>query len=189
MEPDSEIANAMAAMLDDGVSSHLTGRLFSAAAAWRENEPSLRRRAHTFLMEHVSRADGDQAHAISSAVDRKDTLVPDDFTRELIVAIAENPSVLKASLTGRFADGLQSLLLYPGFDEPVMYVTERVADLIVGQHGGRHRGFIDGDFVQVAIALQRNDGPLRTRAMDVYEKLLDAGAYGAEEAARAAVGR
>ncbi len=115
--------------------------------------------------------------------------MPDDFTRELIVAIAENPSVLKASLTGRFADGLQSLLLYPGFDEPVMYVTERVADLIVGQHGGRHRGFIDGDFVQVAIALQRNDGPLRTRAMDVYEKLLDAGAYGAEEAARAAVGR
>lgn len=70
-----------------------------------------------------------------------------------------------------------------------MYVTERIAGLIVDQHGGRHRGFIDRDFVQVAIALQRNDGPLRKRAMDVYEKLLDAGAYGAEEAAKAAVGR
>ena len=189
VEPDSKIANAMAAMLDDGVSSQLTGRLFSAAAAWRENEPSLRRRAHAFLMEHVSRSVGDQAHAISSAVDKRDTLAPDDFTRELIVAVADNPSVLAASLTGRFADGLQSLLLYPGFDEPVMYVTERIAGLIVDQHGGRHRGFIDRDFVQVAIALQRNDGPLRKRAMDVYEKLLDAGAYGAEEAAKAAVGR
>ena len=189
VEPDGEIANAMAAMLDDDSSSQLTGRLFSAAAAWQENEPALRRRSHTFLMEHVSQADGDQAHAISLAVARNDTLAPDDFTREMIVTIADNPSVLAASLTGRFTDSLQSLLLYPGFDEPVMHVAERVADLIVGQHGGRHRGLVDRDFVHVAIALQRNDGPLRARAMDVYEKLLDAGAYGAEESAKAAVGR
>ncbi|MXO94847.1 hypothetical protein GRI34_00255 [Erythrobacter aquimaris] len=189
VEPDSEMANALAAILDDDVSSQITGRLFSAAAAWRENDPSLRMRAHEFLMGHVSRADGDQAHAISSTVDMRETLAPDDFTRELIAAIADNSSVLAASLTGKFADGLQSLLLYPGFDEPVMDVTERIANLIVGQHGGRHRGFIDRDFVQLAIALQRNDGPLRARAMDVYEKLLDAGAYGAEEAAKAALGR
>ena len=45
------------------------------------------------------------------------------------------------------------------------------------------------EFVQVTIALQRSDGPLRARAMDVYEKLLDAGTYGAEEAAKAAIGR
>ncbi|MGI9360185.1 MAG: hypothetical protein ACR2O7_01210 [Parasphingorhabdus sp.] len=91
---------------------------------------------------------------------------------------------LAASLTGRFADGLQSLLLYPRFDEPVMHVTERMAELIADKKGGQRRGFIDKDFVQVSIALQRNDGPLRARAMDVYEKLLDAGAYGAEEAAK-----
>lgn len=89
VEPDSKIANALAAMLDDGVSSQLTGRLFSAAAAWRESESSLRRRAHAFLMEYVSRSERDQAHAISSAVDKRDTLAPDDFTRELIVAVAE----------------------------------------------------------------------------------------------------
>lgn len=111
------------------------------------------------------------------------------MTKELILQIAENAEVLGASLTGRFADGLQSLLLYPGFDDPVMQVTERVAELIIDKKGGKGRGFIDKDFVQVAIALQRNDGPLRARAMDVYEKLLDAGAYGAEEAARDVLGR
>ncbi|MBT2132701.1 ATP-binding protein [Croceibacterium sp. LX-88] len=189
VEPDSVTAKALAALVNDDVSPELTGRLFTAASAWGENERSLKAQAHAFLMEHVSRVGGDQAHAISAAVDQTDNLAPDDFTRELIVAVADNASVLAASLTGRFADGLQSLLLYPGFDEPVMYVTERIATLIVDQRGGMHRGFIDRDFVQVAIALQRNDAPLRARAMDVYEKLLDAGAYGAEEAAKAAMGR
>lgn len=189
VEPESETAMALAALLDDKISAQMTGRLFSAAGAWRENDLSLRERAHEVLMRHVATAEGDQAHAISSAVDRYDTLAPDHFTQELILAVSENPSVLAASLTGRFADGLQSLLLYPGFDEPVMHVTERIADLVLDQKGGKHRGFIDRDFVQVAIALQRNDGPLRARAMDVYEKLLDAGAYGAEEAAKAAIGR
>jgi hypothetical protein len=189
VEPESEIAKGLAALLNDRSSGQMTGRLFSAAGAWRENDRTLRERAHEMLMSHVATAEGDQAHAISSAVDRHDTLAPDPFTRELILAISENPSILAASLNGRFADGLQSLLLYPGFDEPVMHVTERIAELILDQQGGKHRGFIDRDFVQVAVALQRNDGPLRARAMDVYEKLLDAGAYGAEEAAKAAIGR
>lgn len=189
VEPESEIAMGLTALLEDRNSGQMTGRLFSAAGVWRENDQTLRERAHEALMSHVATAEGDQAHAISSAVDRHDTLAPDPFTRELILAISENPSVLAASLNGRFADGLQSLLLYPGFDEPVMHATERIAELILDQQGGKHRGFIDRDFVQVAIALQRNDGPLRARAMDVYEKLLDAGAYGAEEAAKAAIGR
>jgi hypothetical protein len=189
IDPDGEIGTKLASRLKDAVSPELTGRLFSGAAAWRVDEQPLRRRAHEFLMKHVAEATGDQAHAISTAVDRTDHLSPDDLTRELILAIATNPDVLAASLTGRFADGLQSLLLYPGFDEPVLHVTEQIANLIIDQKGGPHRGFLDKDFVQVAIALQRNDGPLRARAMDLYEKLLDANAYGAEEAAKAAMGR
>lgn len=189
VEPDSDTTLALSGRIKGEPSPELTGALFSAAAAWEENEPPIRERAHNDLLRHTSNAEGDQAHAISSAIDRTDRLAPDDLTRELIQKIADNPAVLSASLTGRFADGLQSLLLYPGFDEPVMYVTERVAKLIVGDKGGRHRGFIDKDFVQVTIALQRSDGPLRSRAMDVYEALLDAGAYGAEQAARDAVGR
>ncbi|MCB5423780.1 ATP-binding protein [Altererythrobacter sp. CC-YST694] len=188
-EPTSTVSLALTDVLLDEPSPELTGRLFTAASAWQDSDTDLRKTAHTLLMTFVSKAQGDQAHAISSAVDRTDTLQPDEMTKELILQIAENAAVLGASLTGRFADGLQSLLLYPGFDDPVMQVTERVAELIIDKKGGKSRGFIDKDFVQVAIALQRNDGPLRSRAMDVYEKLLDAGAYGAEEAAKDVIGR
>lgn len=189
VDPENETTLSLAGSLKFEPSPELTGALFSAAAAWEENEAPIRARAHDFLLSHATDAEGDQAHAISSAVDRTDRLAPDDLTRELIQKVADNLTLLAASLTGRFADGLQSLLLYPGFDEPVMYVTERVAKLVVDQKGGRHLGFIGRDFVQVTIALQRNDGKLRSRAMDVYESLLDAGAYGAEEAARDAIGR
>lgn len=181
--PDNPAAQKLSAYLTEEVSWQLTGQLFSAASAWQDGDTVLRPLAHQVLMKFVSSATGEQAHALSSAVDKKDTLPADDLTRELVNAVAENQELLTASLTGRFADGLQSLLLYPGFDDPVMHLTERMAELIVDKKGGQHRGFIDKDFVQVSIALQRNGGPLRARAMDVYEKLLDAGAYGAEEAA------
>lgn len=46
---------------------------------------------------------------------------------------------------------------------------------------------IDSDFVSIAIALQRAHGSQRARAMDLYERLLDAEAYGASEAATAAL--
>ncbi|QMW24328.1 AAA family ATPase [Sandaracinobacteroides saxicola] len=184
VHPDNPIALKLRAHLTEEASWKLTGQLFTAASAWRDGDTVLRPLAHQVLMKFAPNATGEQAHALSSAVDKRDTLSADDLTRELVNAVAENQELLAASLTGRFADGLQSLLLYPGFDEPVMHVTERMAELIVDKKGGQHRGFIDKDFVQVSIALQRNDGPLRARAMDVYEKLLDAGAYGAEEAAK-----
>lgn len=187
--PDNPAAQKLSAHLTEEASWELTGQLFTAASAWRDGDAVLRPLAHQLLMKFASDAAGEQAHAISSAVDKRDTLPADDLTRELVNAVAENQGLLAASLTGRFADGLQSLLLYPDFDEPVMHVTERIAELIVDKKGGQHRGFIDKDFVQVSIALQRNDGPLRARAMDVYEKLLDAGAYGAEEAAKDSLSR
>lgn len=189
VDPDDEVGIALADRLLDNPSPELVGRLLSAASAWRENDHELRERSHRLLMRHAPNATGDEAHAVSSAVDKDDHLLPDDFTREMIDIISQSPELLSASLTGRFADGVQGLLLYPGFDEAVMTVTEKVAELITDQKGGRHRSFFVGDFVQVTVSLQRSDGPLRTKAMDVYEKLLDGGAYGAEEAAKAAISR
>jgi hypothetical protein len=99
----------------------------------------------------------------------------------------ENEEILGASLNGRFIDALQGLLLYPGFDELVMSVTAKVAQLLSDRKGPRR--YMDPDLVHITVALQRNDGELRRRAMDVYELLLDSGVYGAEEAAKAALGR
>ncbi|MES2902791.1 MAG: ATP-binding protein [Pseudomonadota bacterium] len=189
IEPDEPLFEELKVHLDDRRSELLTGRLFSASAAWREDDPLMRPRAHQIIMGFAPSATGDAAYALSGAVSRVDRLIPDELTKDLIRTFADNPALLTKSIDGRFADGLQGLLLYPGFDEPVLEVAERIADLIVEQKGGPHRGLVDEDLVQVTIALQRNDGPLRARAMDAYERLLDAGAYGAEQAARDAIGR
>lgn len=189
IEPLSPVTAALSKILLEDPSPELNGRLFTVASVWREKDVILRNEAHKLILTFVEGAEGDQAHAISSAVDKGDTLAADELTRELLLKVARNEAVLGASLTSRFADGLQSLLLYPNFDETVMEVTERIVEMIITKNGGEHRGFIDKEFVQVTIALQRNDGPLRSKAMDVYEKLLDAGAYGAEEAAKDVLSR
>lgn len=184
VEPSTDVAVALCDVLADVPSPALTGRLFTAAAAWRDGDSALRENAHDLLMKFVAVAEWDQAHAISSAVDQAREMPADDLTREFIVQVADNDAVLEASLTGWFAEGLQALLLYPGFDESVMRVAECVSDRIADKSSGAHRAGIEREFVQVAIALQRSNGPICARAMDAYEKLLDAGAYGAEEAAK-----
>ena len=188
VSPDDALFVELAMLRSDDPSPTLNGWLFAAAAAWREDDLTLRSTAHPLLMRFAATAAGDQAHAISTAVDYHAKLKADKFTKELIPVVSANSELLEASLNGRFADGLQGLLLYPGFDELVLEVTEKIADLIL-KNMGQRRGLIDQDFVHVAVALQRSDGPMRERAMDVYERLLDAGAYGAEEAAKAAAGR
>ena len=179
VEPSTDVAVA----LSEVPSPVLTWRLFTAAAALRDGESALRKMAPALLMDFDAVAEGDQAHAISSAVDQARKMPADDLTRELIVQIADNDEVLEASLTGWFAESLQSLLLYPGFDEPVLRVVERVSELVAENSSGAHRAGTDRDFVQLAIALQRADDPIRARAMDAYERLLGGGANGAEEAA------
>lgn len=178
----------LAQQIDDAKPSALLGRLFAAAAAWREDDPVIRPRGHAALMQFVVHADGDLAHAISTAVDHSTRLIADDLTIELVRAVGANPAILAASVNGRFADGLQSLLLYPGFDDLVLATTEQIVALRLDDPQSSS-SYLDQDFVHVTVALQRSDGPLRERAMDIYERLLDAGVYGAEEAAKAAMGR
>jgi hypothetical protein len=147
----------------------------------------LRPAAHALLMAALDSAQGPTAHALSRAIDTRPELIPDALTRELLMALPNHPKVLRASLTDFFADALQALLFYPGFDDVVIAVVERMADLITQS---QQRAFRLGeDLVGVAIALQRSDGPLRARAMDVYERLLDSAVYGAEEAAKASLNR
>lgn len=86
------------------------------------------------------------------------------------------------------ADSLPGLLLSPGFDAVVLAVIERIAEIVTIPGAGRRR-LVDKELVHVAIVLQRSDGPLRARAMDVYEQFLDSAVYGAEEAAMASLNR
>jgi len=66
-------------------------------------------------------------------------------------------------------------------------VAERCTDLLLSDEEPRVRIPYGESFVSVCVALQRSMDPLRSRAMDLYERLLDGGAYGAEEAATASL--
>lgn len=162
------------------------GGLFAMASAWRHNAGGLRDRAHDTLIRFAPSADGDEAEAISTALDGDRILLPDAATEQLLRIAVDNVALLSAAFNSRFADALQELLLHPGFEDAVLAIAEKGADkLIAGQSGGGGRGMIDGDLVAMAIALQRAKGAQRSRAMDLYERLLDAEVHGASEAAAA----
>jgi hypothetical protein len=164
------------------------GAIFSTAAAWRVDDPDIRAAAHGILLPMASAAVGDIAAAVSHALSDDRALRADSLTRELLQAALTNRDLLEACLNGRFANALQELLLHPGFEALVMDVSERSADLLLAE-GQRRVGFVGQEFVAIAVALQRSDGDLRLRAMNLYERLLDGGVYGADQAARASLQR
>ncbi len=165
------------------------GALFTASVAWNEDLPALRQKAHLVLMRFARHATGSDAQAIAGAVSHLDPIASDLLTKELLGAIAGNPEVLGLCLDRRFTRDLQELLLRPGFEELVLEVAERCTAFMFAKGESRVRMPYGESFVPISIALQRSEDPLRGRAMDLYERLLDGDAYGAEEAATASLSR
>lgn len=187
VDPDDVAYRLLFGRLDRAAAAVETGILFSAAAAWRENDPLIRSGAHDMLMAAIPTASGAPASAIARAVNRRSSFVRDAQTKEFLLAMTGNSAVFGAALDRRFADALQDLLLHPGFDDIVLAILENATDVVTADGGPRWG--VGEDLVRVAIALQRSDGATRSRAMDVYERLLDAAIYGAEEAAKASLAR
>ncbi|HEX8222765.1 MAG TPA: ATP-binding protein [Allosphingosinicella sp.] len=187
IEPDDPTIAVFVMGIRERPGSARTGLLFSLAAAWREDSQAIRSRVHEALLAHAIDARGDEAAAVAKALDGRGGFPADARTIEMLAAVRGNSEVLEEASSRFLAEALQQLLLHPGFDEPVMDFLEVVVDQSLGNE--RRRFGVDTDLVQLAVALQRNDGTLRARAMDLYERLLDAGAYGAEEAAEAAMRR
>lgn len=182
---ESVLASRAGGIMDAGPSAGRLGGLFAAAAAWRQNAGRLRDSSHAILTRFAGTASGDEAEAISTALDGSRVLLPDPETEAMLGEALQNEALLAAALSNRFADALQVLLLHPGFEEIVLTISEKCVDRLVAEDTAR-RG-LDSDFVSIAVALQRAQGEQRVRAMDLYERLLDAGAYGADQAAAASI--
>ncbi|EPD35584.1 hypothetical protein HMPREF9701_05160 [Delftia acidovorans CCUG 274B] len=188
LSPDDKITSAQLEQILVGPDTpERLGALFTASAAWRE--ASLRPGAHHVLMRFAQQATGHEASAIAGAVSHWKTPVADEFTKEFLDTIASNPTVLRVCLNRSFTHDLQELLLSPDFAELILKLAERCTELIFAQDESRVRMPYGESFVSIAIALQRSTDPLRSRAMDLYERLLDGAAYGAEEAAVASLSR
>ncbi|MET3395808.1 hypothetical protein ABIC33_006485 [Variovorax sp. 1140] len=190
LDPEDKAASTQLEQVLTGPESpERLGILFAASFAWNEDSLALRQGAHRVLMRFAQQANGDEALAIANAVSDQDPPVADALAKEMLSAIARNPAVLSTCLSRSFTRDLQDLLLSPGFEEVVLEVAERCTDLMFTKNDSRVRMPYGESFVAVAIALQRSMDPLRSRAMDLYERLLDGAAYGAEEAAAASLSR
>ncbi|MCG6541954.1 ATP-binding protein [Pseudomonas sp. KSR10] len=166
-----------------------SGVLFAAAAGWSELDLDIRSRSHAYLISVASIVSGFEAHALSTAVDRGERLPPDEMTRALLASVAVNNDLLKESMGRLLVRSLQHLLLYPSFEMLVLHIAEAATELARTSPDKTVGGLYDGEFIGLVIALQRSPLEVKTRAMTIYERLLDAEVYGAEDAAAFALRR
>ena len=190
---DSDVCNEMgeivkAVMAGSDIYARV-GVLFAAAAGWREPDLDIRSRSHAYLIAVASIVSGFEAHALSTAVDRGERLPPDEMTRALLASVAVNIDLLKESMGLLFVRSLQHLLLYPGFEMLVLEIAEAATELARTSPERTVGGLYDGEFIGLVIALQRSPIEIKTRAMTIYERLLDAEVHGAEDAAAFALRR
>ncbi|MET3998302.1 ATP-binding protein [Marinobacterium sp. MBR-109] len=185
----AEMGNIVEAVMAGNDISAKCGVLFSAAEGWRESDLDIRNRSHGYLMAVAGNVSGFEAHAVSAAVGRGGQLPADAMTRELLAAIPKNIDLLKESMERLFVHQLQQLLLYPGFEVLVLEIVEAASELASTSAERAIGGIYDGEFIGLVIALQRSPIEIKTRAMTVYERLLDAEVYGAEDAAASALRR
>lgn len=186
---DEEAALQLENILVGPPSPERLGAIFTASAVWHEDDPVLREKAHQTLMRFAESASGDEVHPIARAIDYSDSLIGDELTQQLLTAIGKNPEILRLCLSRSFAKSLQELLLSPGFEESILQLSRRCADLMFSDEDRTVRLPMGENFVAIAVALQRSSEPIRSLAMDLYERLLDGDAYGAEEAAEASLQR
>lgn len=188
-DPEVEILKPIAdSLAERGGRAHL-GRLFATSAAWSADSYGIRKRAHAVLMEAIPDAVDEAAVAVARSVDRRRRLVPDALTKELLSAILANDAVFSEALGYNFLEGMESLLVHSEFDELLLQICDKAAEPETGGTSDRSDRMLGKELVQVCIALMRNDSAIRKRAMDIYETLLDLGTFGAEDAAKAAIGR
>lgn len=185
----AEMGDIVEAVMAGNDISAKCGVLFSAAEGWRESDLDIRSRSHAYLMAVAGNVSGFEAHAVSAAVGRGGQLPADAMTRELLAAIPKNIDLLKESMERLFVHQLQQLLLYPGFEVLVLEIAEAASELANTSAERAIGGIYDGEFIGLVIALQRSPIEIKTRAMTVYERLLDAEVYGAEDAAASALRR
>lgn len=165
------------------------GVLFSAAAGWRESDRDIRNRSHAYLISAANNVRGFEAHALSTTFNRGERLPPDELTRALLASVGGNIDLLRESMRLLFVRSLQPLLLYPGFEILVLEIAEAATELANVSSERAVGGIHDGEFIGLIIALQRSPIEIKTRAMTLYERLLDAEIYGAEDAAAFALRR
>jgi hypothetical protein len=164
------------------VRSFALGLAYTAAALWGDS--AFRGRAVPILERVASMADTSIADAVMAVFRRTQPLPVDEPTRELLRIIAASPVLVTAS-HGFLPDRLKELLrdgLEPELVHSVVAGMMAASDDALGDVRTAWAASA-GDFIEIAITLHRSEHT-RTLGIELFERLMEVGAYGMDSALR-----
>jgi hypothetical protein len=147
--------------------------------------PRYREAASSAILALFPVADGPIAEAIMDVFRLADPLPIDNHTWDFLDALARQPNILRLVRRSFLPDRLKGLLA-EGVE------PERVSRLVNCLLDASGRDVADirtawaadaGDLIQIAITLQRFP-PTRSQGLDLFERLMDLGAYGIDKVLR-----
>lgn len=162
------------------------GGIYTACSGWY-TAGKTRGLSHKLLISCMKGDLEPLSHAINSIFSFNKQMPRDELTYELLDLISNNPALISKLSTYRLLNSLTKL----NPNRKMMNVILRIAQHIVKLEQDKGRDFTYFEhaetLVELAITLQRANGSVKEEAMTLYETLLDAGTYRAEQAAEVAL--
>ena len=159
------------------------GVAFACVHLWAD--PDFRQSAHEALALLARAGDGYLPEAVMDLFRVSANMPPDQQTEEILNILVENPEFIRRSGASFLADRLKELLS-DGFNPGI--VAEITRSILVA--GGTAIGDIRtswageaGDLIEISITLQRMKNT-RGIGLDIFEALMDTGAYEADQVLR-----
>lgn len=159
------------------------GVAFAATHLW--GNPRFRSAANAVLVRLTSFSDKHLMGAIMDVFRLTDKIPPDPFTGELLDGITRNPAMLQIDNHCFLADRLKELLA-DGFDPKQIAQVSKAILVASGRAIGDIRTHWARDargLIEIALTLQRIKAT-RSEGLDLFEALLEQGAYEADKVLR-----
>jgi hypothetical protein len=176
------VEDAIDAARSPSVEGKRLGVAFASVNLWIG--PSFRRTCHDLLMRLTS-LDDEYLPAAIMGVFRLGSIPPDSQTKELLRVVAEKPELIRRGRPSLITDRIKELLA-EGFDAGLLADVTRTLLTAVGSAVADIRtswATNAGDLIEISITLQRLP-ETREAGLEIFETLLDAGAYEASQVIR-----
>ncbi|MFA0483929.1 hypothetical protein [Vibrio sp. 10N.222.55.B11] len=171
-------------LLQSGNVAVKKGGIYAATSGWYY-QGNVRANSHEMLMS-CARGDTTQiASALNSLFPFSKKLPQDDITLQLLLFFSEQPELVQQLSSHNLLEALVKINPRPKALRAILLIVKTIIDKKLEE---KPRGYIqDVDkLIELTVTLQRTTPSIKDQAMSLYERLLDAVPYQAEQAAEAA---
>lgn len=170
--------------LNSGALAVKKGGIYAAISCWYY-QGDVRAKSHKMLIFCAQYNANLIGSAFSSLFSFNKRLPQDAHTQDLLKFLSEHPELVKTLDFSSLLEALVNINPRPRALPTLLLIVKTITEEKVKE---APRGYIpDVDkLIELAVTLQRSTKPIKTEAMSLYEILLDAGSYQAEQAAEAA---